>query len=34
MWVSFLEGVSRLAGGRMTGGVDIDTRRVEDPFSP
>ncbi len=29
MWVSFLEGVVRLSGGRMTGGVDIDTRRVE-----
>ena len=32
MWVSFLEGVVALSGGRMTGGVDIDTRRVEDPF--
>ena len=32
MWVSFLEGVVKLSGGRMTGGVDIDTRRVEDPF--
>jgi hypothetical protein len=29
MWVSFLEGVVSLAGGRMTGGVDIDTRRVD-----
>ena len=30
MWISFLEGVVRLSGGRMTGGVDIDTERVED----
>jgi len=29
MWTSFLERMVRLAGGRMTGGVDIDTRRVE-----
>jgi uncharacterized protein (UPF0548 family) len=28
MWTSVLEGVVRLSGGRMTGGVDIDTRRV------
>jgi hypothetical protein len=33
MWVSFLEGVVELSGGRMTGGVDIDTRRVEHPFA-
>ena len=32
MWISFLEGVARLAGGRMTGDIDIDTRRVDDPF--
>ena len=31
MWVSFLEGVVRLSGGRMTGGVDVQTWRVEDP---
>jgi uncharacterized protein (UPF0548 family) len=31
MWTSFLERVVRLAGGRMTGGVDIDTRRVDQP---
>jgi hypothetical protein len=30
MWISFLEGVVDLAGGRMTGGVEIETRRVED----
>lgn len=29
MWISFLEGVAALAGGRIVGGVDIDTRRVE-----
>jgi hypothetical protein len=32
MWTSFLEGVTALAGGRMTGGVTIDTHRIEDPF--
>ena len=32
MWVSFLEGVVALAGGRMTGGIDIDTRRVDGAF--
>lgn len=32
MWVSFLEGVVAIAGGRMTGGIDIDTRRVDDAF--
>ena len=34
MWVSFLEGVVALADGRMTGGIDIDTRRVEEGFEP
>jgi hypothetical protein len=29
MWISFLERVVRLAGGRMTGGVEIDTERVD-----
>jgi hypothetical protein len=32
MWISFLEGVVALSGGRMDGGVTIETRRVEDPF--
>jgi hypothetical protein len=32
MWVSFLEGVVALSGGRMTGGVDTDTRRIDAPF--
>jgi len=30
MWTSFLERVARESGGRMTGGIDIHTRRVED----
>jgi hypothetical protein len=30
--VSFLEGVVKLSGGRMTGGIVIDTRRVQSPF--
>lgn len=30
MWTSFLERIARLAGGRLVGGVDIDTRRVDD----
>jgi hypothetical protein len=29
MWISFLEGVVDLSGGRMTGGVDIETWRFE-----
>jgi hypothetical protein len=33
MWISFLEGVAGVAGGRMTGGIDIDTRRVDETFS-
>jgi hypothetical protein len=30
MWTSFLERVAKASGGRLTGGIDIDTRRVED----
>ena len=30
MWISFLERVIRLSGGRRDGGLRIDTRRVED----
>jgi hypothetical protein len=30
MWISFLEGVVKLSGGRMTGGVDLRTWRIED----
>jgi hypothetical protein len=29
MWTSFLERVARESGGRLTGGIDIHTRRVE-----
>jgi hypothetical protein len=32
MWISFLEGVVALSEGRMTGGIEIQTRRVEKPF--
>jgi hypothetical protein len=28
MWISFLENMVKLAGGKMTGGIDITTRRV------
>ena len=28
MWTSVLEKVARLSGGRMTGGIEIRTRRV------
>jgi uncharacterized protein DUF1990 len=31
MWTSFLEGVVDLSGGRMTGGVVIETWRIEHP---
>jgi uncharacterized protein (UPF0548 family) len=31
MWVSMLQRVAELAGGRVTGGIDIDTRRVPEP---
>jgi Domain of unknown function (DUF1990) len=31
MWISFLEGVVQLAGGHMTGGIDLATERVEMP---
>src|SRR6185437_14515871 len=30
MWISFLEGVVSVSGGRMSGGVEIDTQRLED----
>jgi hypothetical protein len=33
MWTSFLEQVARLAGGRLTGGVEITSRKVEDPLA-
>ena len=33
MWISFLERIVGLSGGRMTGGIEVDTRRVEAGFS-
>ena len=30
MWISFLEGVGKLSRGAIDGGIDIDTRRVDD----
>ncbi len=33
MWISFLEGVVSLCGGRMTGGIEIETRRIDDPMA-
>lgn len=32
MWISFLEGVVAISGGRMHGGIEIDTRRIETAF--
>ena len=31
LWTSFLEHVPKRAGGRLVGGLDIDTRRVDEP---
>jgi hypothetical protein len=31
MWTSVLERVARLAGGRLTGGIDIETHRADFP---
>jgi uncharacterized protein (UPF0548 family) len=33
MWVSLLQRVAELAGGRVTGGIDIDTRRIPEAAS-
>jgi uncharacterized protein (UPF0548 family) len=33
MWISFLEGVVSLSRGRMTGGIRIETRRVENGYT-
>jgi hypothetical protein len=33
MWTSFLEQVGRLAEGRLTGGVEIISRKVENPLA-
>jgi hypothetical protein len=29
MWTSVVENVAELAGGRLDGGIDIETRRAE-----
>jgi len=31
MWSSFIERVAKVAGGRLTGGIVIETRRVDEP---
>jgi hypothetical protein len=31
MWSSFIERVARVAGGRLTGGIVIETRRLDEP---
>jgi hypothetical protein len=31
MWISFLERVVNLAGGRMTGGIELETNRIDIP---
>ena len=33
MWTSVVERTAKLAGGRLTGGIAIDTRSVSDPFA-
>jgi hypothetical protein len=33
MWISFLERVIDLSGGRMTGGIEMETERIE-PEAP
>jgi hypothetical protein len=33
MWTSFLERVAHVSGGRLTGGVEIISRKVEDPLA-
>jgi hypothetical protein len=33
MWTSFLEQVAKVAEGRLTGGVEIISRKVEDPVA-
>ena len=33
MWTSFLERVASLAEGRLTGGIEIISRKVEDPLA-
>jgi hypothetical protein len=33
MWTSFLEQVARVSGGRLTGGVEIISRKLEEPLA-
>ncbi|HEY3543445.1 MAG TPA: DUF1990 family protein [Gaiellaceae bacterium] len=33
MWTSFLEQVAKLSEGRLTGGIEIVSRKVEDPLA-
>jgi uncharacterized protein (UPF0548 family) len=33
MWVSMLQRVAEVSGGRVTGGIDVHTRRVAEPVS-
>ena len=33
MWTSFLEQVARVSEGRLTGGIEIISRKVDDPFA-
>jgi Domain of unknown function (DUF1990) len=33
MWTSFLEQVAKVSQGRLTGGIEIITRKVEDPLA-
>ena len=33
MWTSFLEQVTNIAGGRLTNGIEIVSRKLEDPLA-
>jgi hypothetical protein len=33
MWTSFLEQVAKLSEGRLTGGIEVVSRKVEDPLA-
>jgi len=33
MWTSVIQRVAELAGGRLTGGIEIRTRRVDEPYA-
>jgi hypothetical protein len=34
MWISFLERAVHLAGGRMDGGIELETERIQMPELP